>query len=119
MDVVKVVVTTKKITRKKEREEDGEWGAAGAGGRCGRGYLRMNHSGFNPSPHRSFPTFVTQHVTVEIQTDCLMVRGGSSADTAIVQLYHNDDRCNDDTKHEYAKRLAEFLCQYLRVPEDR
>ena len=38
---------------------------------------------------------------------------------AIVQLYHNDDRCNDDTKHEYAERLAEYLAHDIRIPEDR
>ena len=60
-----------------------------------------------------------QHVTLEVQTECMMVRGGSSAAMAIIQLYHNDDRCNEDTKHEYAERLAEYLAHDIRIPEDR
>ncbi|KAK7098066.1 uncharacterized protein [Littorina saxatilis] len=60
-----------------------------------------------------------QYVTADVATDCMMVRAGTSSATAIIQLYHNDDRCNDDTKHEYAERIAEYLAHDIRIPEDR
>ncbi|KAL8616997.1 hypothetical protein ACOMHN_014168 [Nucella lapillus] len=61
-----------------------------------------------------------QHVTVEVQTDCTMVRGGSTSPMAVLQLYHNDDRCTDDTKHQYAEHFARFLAHdNIRIPADR
>ncbi|XP_076447133.1 uncharacterized protein LOC143284312 [Babylonia areolata] len=68
---------------------------------------------------KEFSTQV-QHVTAEVQTDCLMVRAGSSAPMAVVQLYHNQDRCNDTTKHQYAQKLAQFIAEdSLKIPTDR
>lgn len=60
-----------------------------------------------------------QHVTVDLQADCQMVRGGSNATMAVLQLYHNDSRCSDDTKAAYATRMAEFLANDIRIPRDR
>ncbi|KAL8617220.1 hypothetical protein ACOMHN_067407 [Nucella lapillus] len=60
-----------------------------------------------------------QHVTVDVQPNCLMVRGGSSVPMAVVQLYHNDDRCDDRTKVQYAERLAAFIAHRIDIDECR
>ncbi|XP_025086579.1 MIF-like protein mif-2 [Pomacea canaliculata] len=60
-----------------------------------------------------------QDVSAEMQADVLMVRGGSCAPMATMQLYHNDDRVDNNSKHDYAKNLAVFLCHQIKVPVDR
>lgn len=61
----------------------------------------------------------SQDVSAEMQADVLMVRGGSCAPMATMQLYHNDDRVDNNSKHDYAKNLAVFLCHQIKVPVDR
>nr|KAG5711678.1 hypothetical protein BaRGS_016860 [Batillaria attramentaria] len=67
---------------------------------------------------KQFYTEITS-VSVEVLADVMMARGGSSAPMATMQLYHNDDRVDNDTKHDYARAIAQFLSHQIRVPEDR
>ncbi|RUS76144.1 hypothetical protein EGW08_016087 [Elysia chlorotica] len=58
-------------------------------------------------------------VTLELQTNVQMVRGGSSLPMMNVRLFHNSDRVDSDTKHDLARAVASWMAREIRVPEDR
>ncbi|XP_012945843.1 uncharacterized protein LOC106013771 [Aplysia californica] len=60
-----------------------------------------------------------EYITVELKVNRLMMRSGSTAPLMNVQLFHNSDFVDCDSKHQLAKTFAAWAARVVRVPEDR
>uniref|UniRef100_A0A0B6ZUF7 L-dopachrome isomerase n=1 Tax=Arion vulgaris TaxID=1028688 RepID=A0A0B6ZUF7_9EUPU len=60
-----------------------------------------------------------EFVTLELQCNVVMMKAGSSFPMLNLRLFHNSNKVDIDTKHEYAKQIAEWLAKQIGIPENR
>ncbi|VDH93789.1 MIF-like protein mif-2 [Mytilus galloprovincialis] len=60
-----------------------------------------------------------KNIQVEIQTDILMMRAGSSSPMMNMNFYHNSDKVDQKSKTSCAAIIAEFMGEELKLPVDR
>ncbi|KAK6168377.1 hypothetical protein SNE40_020927 [Patella caerulea] len=60
-----------------------------------------------------------KNVTLELHTDIILMRGGTTGPMMNIDFTHNSDKIDQTSKHEYANKIAYFTSPRIQIPEDR
>lgn len=60
-----------------------------------------------------------KNVIIEFQSNVVIMRQGSCDKALNVDLHHNSDIIDNDTKIEIAEKIAKFIHEKLNIPQDR